>query len=362
MTFLKSIERNGKRLLIRAISLILPKQEQVNPEQLRNAAIKKVLIIRLEQKLGNMVMTTIIPRAIKEMYDEADIDILVHSHLTPVWENNPFVRLILEFNHVSHLVNPFRLLNLIISIRKTGYDVALDCSNPAGFSLSNGLFTRMSGATYQVGFKRGNSDLMLNVSVTPDLSKHYIDIIIDLLSVFRQDIRRFEPEIFITDEEKSRSMSILENYGVENDSKVVVIWVGARFGKQWNIEHFRDLGSTLESETGSRCLYLCGPEEKRLFDYLTGLEIDNVLNVSDLRTLACIIDRCDLFISGDAGPLHLAVALNKSTVGIFLVNNVGMYGYDNCENHRVADLTSEPEDIEKVKKVCREIFQLEPQR
>ena len=42
---------------------------------------------------------------------------------------------------------------------------------------------------------------------------------------------------------------------------------------------------------------------------------------SGLRNLVCILDGCDLVISPDTGPLHLAVALGKPVIGLYGYNS-----------------------------------------
>lgn len=52
---------------------------------------------------------------------------------------------------------------------------------------------------------------------------------------------------------------------------------------------------------------------------------------SGLRNLVCILDGCDLVISPDTGPLHLAVALGKPVIGLYGYNSptrVGPFGND----------------------------------
>lgn len=352
MSFLKSVEKGGKRLLIKIISTIFPVPAQMDQMRLKSAAVRKILIVRIEKKLGNMVMSTFLPRAFKSLYHDAEIDLFVHKTMEQVWKRNPFVTRVLTFDHKKHLLNPLKLISLLLSIRKRGYDVVIDCSNPGGYSLSNGLLTRITGALYQVGFKRGESDLTLNVSVDPDMSLHYIDIIHQLLSPFAMGDAKFEPELFIpeeTDKDDQQSET-------EITHNAVLLWVGARHDKQWNIEHFRTLANSLRSYEERPVYYVCGPGEKKLYENLRARESRDLLYIEDLDRLVRLIADCGLFVSGDAGPLHLAAALNKSTVGIFLQKNFSMYGYDNGRDQKVVDLAENPDNVQEVIRICKELM------
>ena len=358
MSYFKKIERGGKKILAKLLKFVFPARTGVDVAQLHQAHIKKILIIRLEQKLGNLLMTTFFPRALKDVYPEADVDVLVHASLKTIWDNNPFINRLVFFSHKTHLHNPLRLIKLLYALRKSRYGVVIDCSTPGGFSLSNGLLARLTGAPFRAGFKRGESDHFLNITASPELTKHYIDILHDLLALFTLDAKRYRPEIFLTGEEITSAREKLTASGIGTGDDVIFIWVGARHNKQWKIEHFRSLAKSLRSASDIRVLYLCGPEEKQLYEYLSREEPGKVLYIDDFRELAALIQQCSLFISGDAGPLHLAAALNRNTVGIFLQKNYTMYGYDDGTRHRVIDLSNDRDSVQKVVDICREVLNI----
>jgi len=358
VSFKKYVERSGKKLLVKLLKFAFPAQTGVEAAQLRQANIKKILIIRLEQKLGNLVMTTFFPRALKDVYPEADVDVLVHASLKTVWGNNPFIHRLVLFSHKTHLHNPLRMIKLLYALRKSRYDVVMDCSTPGGFSLSNGLLARLTGAPFRAGFKRGESDHFLNITASPEETKHYIDILHDLLALFAPDTKRYQPEIFLTDEEITLAREKLTASGIAAGDNVIFIWVGARHIKQWKIEHFRSIAKSLRSASDIRVLYLCGPQEKQLYEYLLREEPGEILYIDDFRELAALIQQCSLFVSGDAGPLHLAAALDRSTVGIFLQNNYTMYGYDDGIRHRIIDLSNDRNNVQIVVDICREVLNI----
>ena len=50
--------------------------------------------------------------------------------------------------------------------------------------------------------------------------------------------------------------------------------------------------------------------------------------------MAAVIERCSLYISGDTGPMHVAAALDRPTVGIFNARTFSVYG-PRCRNGRI---------------------------
>jgi heptosyltransferase I len=102
--------------------------------------------------------------------------------------------------------------------------------------------------------------------------------------------------------------------------------------KNWMPERYAEVASTLYREAGARCVLLGGPSPlereaaARILARAEGGPIDTL--GSGLRTLLGLLDSCDVVISPDTGPLHMAVAMNVPAVGLYGFNNpkrVGPY-------------------------------------
>jgi heptosyltransferase-2/heptosyltransferase-3 len=353
MRFLKLTEQRGKQLLIKLLSVFLPVQKEIDTAELQRRHFNRILIIRLEQKLGNLVMSTFFPRALKDMFPQSTVHLFVHNRLKSVWDNNPFVDCIITFDHKYHLYNPIRFVQLLRQLRNNRYDLVIDLSTPGGFSLSNGLLTTITGAPYRAGFQRGESVRFLNISVPPELNKHYIELENDILRKFRPDVKMYKPEMFLSENEIQTALKKLSSIQRTTDDKLVFLWIGARDKKQWDTKCFIALKNILEAESGACVVILCGPGEIHWYNQLTLLYPNKTIYVDDFRLLAGLISQCDLYVSGDAGPLHLAVALNRKTLGIYLQKNYSTYGYNNGIQHRVVDLSENPGDVKTVAEHCK---------
>jgi heptosyltransferase I len=102
--------------------------------------------------------------------------------------------------------------------------------------------------------------------------------------------------------------------------------------KNWPPERYAEVAAALRREVGARCVLLGGtsPIEReaaaRILARGEGRPIDALGR--GLRTLLGLVDACDVLISPDTGPLHMAVAMNVPAVGLYGFNNpkrVGPY-------------------------------------
>ncbi|MFP4029189.1 MAG: glycosyltransferase family 9 protein [Candidatus Brocadiia bacterium] len=55
-------------------------------------------------------------------------------------------------------------------------------------------------------------------------------------------------------------------------------------------------------------------------------KIINIVGRTNVKQLAACIELCDLYISNDTGPMHLSVAMQTPTVGLFGPGNWQGYG------------------------------------
>ncbi len=333
MTFIKNLERRFKSVLISCLRCLIPVSEQFDDLYDKKETIRKVLVIRLENKMGNLTMTTFFPKALRSIYPDSRIDLLVYGTLRPIWDHNPDIGKIFSFSHNIHLKNPFRLIGLLINIRQEKYDIVIDSSNPGSMSVSNGLLTRLTGAIYRVGFRRGESGRFLNVTKEPDHSKHYIEMWNDLLVLLDPGTGLFEPEIYVDNKEIESAGNLLNSIGINRKNRLVLISVGAR-NNQLDLKHFIELGETLKSETETEVCYLCSIFEKKLYSALKNMVNVKALMIEDKRALVSVINSAELFVSGDGGLVHLAYALKVKTVDIFLRDIAHNYGYEDGKYHR----------------------------
>jgi len=326
LKILKSIERKAKKIfLIFAKSLI--KSEPVDVQKINPAHITKILIVHLDRKVGNLILSTSMIELSKKIFANAEIDILVASTVKVLVDDNPYLNNIYNFDHSSFIKNPFKLLGLKRILKSNNYNLAIESSNPTGTSSLNGFITYLSGAKYRIGFEGGSSALYTNIHITPNKTDQYYIAKQNLVKIFSKDIDYINPKLFVSvlDKQKVRS-EIKSNLNIDEDKKVIGIWIGAHDIKKWDIKIFILIYNRVLTETSFIPILLFGVDEESDFNNVNREKINSLL-FTELVKLKMFISTCDILISGDTGPLHLAYALGVKTIGIFLQNNYGTYGY-----------------------------------
>lgn len=131
--------------------------------------------------------------------------------------------------------------------------------------------------------------------------------------------------------------------------KRLVIHPGAsREDKQWPLERWAKVAKQLSEEFDLEVALTGSGGEKELAEELRGLISPNVLNLAgelDLPELAAFLQQSRLFLSGDTGPYHIAVATGCRTVTLFAPRDRGSSteacGLHHADRSRHAELETE---------------------
>jgi ADP-heptose:LPS heptosyltransferase len=96
---------------------------------------------------------------------------------------------------------------------------------------------------------------------------------------------------------------------------------GGRAIKQWDPERFATVAARLADDRHAVIVLTGGPTDRDLIDHVKELVAPRrVIDASgdiDLLELAALLQRMDLFITGDTGPMHLAAAMGTPVVAVF---------------------------------------------
>ncbi|MBI4721039.1 MAG: glycosyltransferase family 9 protein, partial [Chitinivibrionia bacterium] len=211
-------------------------------------------------------------------------------------------------------------LKLVRALRRRRYALAVDLlANPR-----SALLTRLSGASVRVGgARRIRRHLYTHqVSVPPDIRAatgfhaHHLEAI-------GMEAAERKPSLTMAPEERAWADEFLASLGAQG-GKNPAIRIGIHPGgpwevKRWPAPYFARLARALRRKLGARIFVIAGPgEEQHVENLKAHLETDVVfVPLLPVRRAAALISRLDCMIVGDGGIMHVSVAVDTPTVGIF---------------------------------------------
>ncbi|MFH1191046.1 MAG: glycosyltransferase family 9 protein, partial [Candidatus Omnitrophota bacterium] len=219
-------------------------------------------------------------------------------------------------------------------IKKERFDICLDFSLDHRYS----LLAKILGIAKRIGFNYQGRGRFLNQRVDLDgyQDKHVVEYYLELLKFL--DIPVFEKNLSLTvslnSELKARDM--LAASKIEENDLVIGIAPGAggSWGKDaaykhWPVLKFAQVADRLIDELKAKVVILGDESERKIAEVMVhamrNKPID-LTNKTGLEILPGIIKNCNLLISNDGGPMHMAVALGVKSVSVFGPVNEKVYG------------------------------------
>lgn len=276
------------------------------------AEVRRILVIRVNYRLGNIVLLTALLPALRSAYPNATIDVLVGAGPAPLLAEAGFGRIFPVAREL--LRHPRQAVRLLRELRAARYDLALD---GALGSFSGSLYAWAGRARHRVG-ARGRADRLLTVALDrpPQLAAYATGpFLASRLGITTAQ----RPHLDVSPARRADAAAWLATLPDAPPATPLTlgVFVGGHHEKRWPENAWESLITALAT-LPHRTLVFIGPEESHLTPQLTRLAHGPVLVVppQSLARFTALVAGVDLLITPDSGPLHLAAALDVPVLAL----------------------------------------------
>ncbi len=274
----------------------------------------KALVVRVDDRVGNVLLTTPLVRALLDAGWQ--VDWLVAARKAAV-AGGLGARLRL-YDKRDLWRRPWRLFTLLAQLRRAQYDVTIDAAHWHAFSGTSALLSRWSGAARIIGHVRGPWRRFYTDVVVP-MGGSEIDEKLRLLTPLGISARTKTLQTKLGADEPSlqRARAVLEAVGIRG--AFALVNPGSRKADhRWPAAAFAALAKRLREAHGFEVLVTWGPGEETLAREVAEASGAKKAPFTDLSVLAAILRICQVAITNDTGPMHLAAACGAPTVAVFV--------------------------------------------
>lgn len=290
---------------------------------------RNVLIIKLGA-IGDILLTTPSIRAYHKSFPNDNIYIITGMTNRQVLLNNDNIyevktiddNVIYNGSWIEKIRESITLINLIKTIKP---DIVFNMHRDWRFS----LLLLLSGTTKRYGFKRDINGLLLTKSIGYTAHQHEIDKYINLLSIipgFKADGKCID--IFPNYRDNKDCEAIFGENHIDRTFIGIVPGGALNSGmrmdsRRWPIEHFTLLVDLIVSNN-MMVVLIGGNTDKQYSKYIIDslgkdkkkMIIDAIGKLS-IQGSYCVFKRCNIAVSSDCGPMHIASAAGIPVVSIF---------------------------------------------
>ncbi len=289
----------------------------VTPAAVDLSTVRKVLLVRLNTRLGNLLLVTPALAAVRHALPGAQVDLLCLDHYADLLAGNPNLdcTITLRLRWRLPLVT---VLRLVRRLRHERYDLVIDCAR--GSSFLGAVFAGLSGGRFRVAHADARYVTAFNVHVHRQTDyEHKVELVLDLLEGLGIPAVTREVVLTLSETDRAGAAASWCRLGLPDAAPVVGVHVGGRGRKRWPLQCFLDLARTVTAELHVPVLLFAGPEERQRIDPIRDCipAATVVAPALGARAFAAFVARCAVFVCGDSGPMHLAAAVGVPTVAIF---------------------------------------------
>lgn len=275
--------------------------------------INRILIIRLAP-LGETVLTTPVIRALREHFREAHIAYMVAPTREDLVSANPHLNEVLTYQP--------SVPKLIYQIARRKFQMAV-ILQPT-FRLV--LHTFLARIPLRIGFETNTGGKrLLSVAVPNNTQQHETQRYLDVVRALGVEITDDEPEVFVDNEGKAWIDNFLKIEKLDDGKPIIGLNPGAAtVYRRWDAANFAVLGDRLHETYDAHIVITTGPREGELANQVVAQMSHSpvIVNQATPMQLAALLQRCNLYISNDTGPMHLSTAVKTPTIALFGASNL----------------------------------------
>lgn len=268
--------------------------------------MQKILVVRMSS-IGDIVLTTPILRALKNRFPGANIAFLTKRQYRDLLLYNP------------DLDEIFTWENGLSRLRGGKLDLLLDLqANPKSLFLSLRL-----KASRRLRYKKRhlNRWAATRCKWIPFHPIHTVDLYLRaLIPLGINHSPQPLPQLYLNQEERKEARKFLRQEGFSG-GKLVGISPGAKWEKKrWPSRRFAQVGETLAKKEEAKIILFGDESEQSLIREMAELMETKPIDAAgrtDLRLLIALLEQCDLLITNDSGPMHIATGVGTPVVAIF---------------------------------------------
>jgi heptosyltransferase-2 len=262
-------------------------------------------------------------KAIKSIYPDVELDVMVIPQTAGVLENNPNINELIIFNKRKNKIISF--IKTLLLLRRNKYSIAITPHS----SITTAWLLKLANIKVRIGFDRWSAAKYLTHKVPHLENMHKTEKNLELLKHISDDVFPIQTEMFPTEQMYSKAKKIADDLQASTKKTIAIAPGSVWFTKKWPTEYYKELLRNLVEMNYGIILIGSKDEEDICNEIMPTKNSINLAGKLSLLESAAIISICDLMICNDSGALHIANAMQTDVFAFFgpTVQSIGYYPF-----------------------------------
>lgn len=268
--------------------------------------------------LGDVIFETPAIRAIKENFPHSHLIAITSPRCVEILEANPYVDEVMTFDEKEESRSFFEKFRFVLNLRTKRVQKVFLFHR----SSTRARLVWLAGIPERIGYQAKDKTFLTQAVPEPYGPIHDVEYFIHLVRQAGLQVRgEYAYEFYYQEEDKRRAEELLQTLGL-NSTRLVAINPGANWPpKRWPAEYFRELAERLIERYKVQIVLTGSYEDQSVAELiLDSHENPNMFSLcgkTTVRELGALFSMCQLVISNDTGPLHIAAGVGINVVGLF---------------------------------------------
>ncbi len=296
-----------------------------NHNGVSNDAPKRILIVKLSA-IGDVLMATPAAKAVRTAFPNSYIAWVVERKSAEVIIGNPYLDEVIVWDRVKtsgRWDNPIRNLTGFVKLkskmREKHFDVCLDMQG----LMRSALVSVASGASRRIGFSDAGEKAHLFYTERYDPGT---DLLVaqqrnlDLLKPLGVESTDMDMHMPIMDTDRTFATKFFNDNNITHNKVIGFLPATTWVNKHWTVESWSALADVVATKYGATPLIFGSKADIKMAQNISDGSTHKPVIAAGQTTLkeaGALMERCDVVVGVDTGLLHMSVALNRPSIGLF---------------------------------------------
>ena len=293
--------------------------------------IKKILILQLAG-VGDLVIATPTLKALRARFKAAHIGLLVISRSAELIRDCPYIDdlFILDIKDTG-LKGLFKgkvfikTYKTIKKLRRQKFDTLINLQRTGSWvgSFKMAILFWLISAKYKVGRDTDGRGFFFNFKIKESSQehKHEVEANLDVARALGANIDEAKLEVPIFEEDRIFISNFLNQHNISDKDLLIGLNPGSFLpSRGWFIKRWVQLADRLIEKYSYKIIIIGDENRKKMISEIVELtEKKPIIMLTNLtlKQLVALIERLNLFITNDTGPMHIAVATETPLIALF---------------------------------------------
>lgn len=275
-------------------------------------SVKSILVIT-QPRVGDAVMSLPFFSIVKKNLPKSKITALTNSYSKCIYEMVGEIDEIVEYRTGASIFEKIRIAR---SLKRNKFDLVFDLTTDYAFLPALCVF--LVNPRYSIGYDLYGRGFLFNKRLKPAAqSVHIVDQILEIAVTAGFEAEERVPSLVVDSACKEIAERFLKDNNADQVRMVIGIHPGGHYQTQrWPEDKFAETADRLLKRYDTAIVLIGGTGEEKIVRRIESFMSSKPLLFINqpLKNLVSIIDRCDILVCNNSGPLHIAAAVGTPTV------------------------------------------------